>query len=508
VNAEMTVIGRMERFTQDCRALEDLAQRCDRITFRPLVEREVPRGFVVGLHLRAVTSVDRNDAPRYGNRFVLMVRLPAGYPDQAPECSLSSEGNPAFHPHFVPMRANRFTQSGGEWVDYQRYDPREGVAGLVLRIARSLRYEAAYVRPDARSVNQAARTWYLRWIRSNHAAELFPTDQSPLPAEALRPGSLAVQTADARKTFIVQPPLAAPALPRTDPPAAPGPPVAEAAAPKRFDVQEVTPRFAPSPRPRPTLRHREDLRSDLRTHGPHGHEVYVRLAAMEHVQHHIAWGRMTHANRNEQCGLLLGRLFTDPASELSYAMVDFAVPGETAQGTAVHVDVDHHTWKAMLDRADRIMEGRPGLEIMGWYHTHPNHLDVFMSEADLRSQARAFGTPWQCAMVLNPHRRCWRVFIGPEGHECPGYVIVDEETTREHHALAPGTDTGSVADRGPALRQPPPMEARGWGPGGYPATRRSDGPDQLNDEPEDIAGLVSRFIAWVRSGRGNRGSFM
>jgi len=88
----------------------------------------------------------------------------------------------------------------------------------------------------------------------------------------------------------------------------------------------------------------------------------------------------------------------------------------------------HETWKEMLDKADKLLEqSGSALQIIGWYHTHPNTLDVFMSGTDQNTQSRLFGNDWQFAIVLNPQKRIWCAFYGSHSTECQGYIIDNEE---------------------------------------------------------------------------------
>ncbi|HEY0021500.1 MAG TPA: hypothetical protein VGB24_01265 [Longimicrobium sp.] len=412
----------MERLVADFRALEELSRRSELISVIAVDPGELPSTYRVMLHLRCVSQVGSDDRPLWGTRFMLDVELPRGYPlADAPRCRLAPGSAPVFHPQFTPLR--RVRGSGGEWVDYRRYDPQESAASLVLRIARSLRYEPGYVREDPREVgNRTALQWFLRW--KDAPDRLFPTDHSPLPDsdEYVLRRRPAVQPVPrypdgVRKTFIIQPGRQGSGLvPGEGATAAPP-------AGKRFEVEDAKPPYTPLSAERPPFDTVPGLNSDFQGQAEVRHEVYVRFSAMRDIFEHIGWGRDTEDNRNEQGGLLLGRLHTDPERGVTYGVVVHAISGETALGTQITLLVGHDTWKTMLDRADEIMDAHDGVEILGWYHTHPNHLDLFMSGADRRTQERVFGGRWQCALVLNPHRQRWKVFIGTEARECPGFVF-------------------------------------------------------------------------------------
>jgi proteasome lid subunit RPN8/RPN11 len=76
----------------------------------------------------------------------------------------------------------------------------------------------------------------------------------------------------------------------------------------------------------------------------------------------------------------------------------------------------------MLDELDikRDTGGGTPIHVVGWYHTHPGELDVFMSSVDRHTQEKLFSEDWQFAIVLNPQRAEWRAFNGRAAEECRG----------------------------------------------------------------------------------------
>ena len=123
---------------------------------------------------------------------------------------------------------------------------------------------------------------------------------------------------------------------------------------------------------------------------------------------------------------MLGRVYTDDQGAV-WGVVDQAVPGNTAFGTSASLDLDHSTWLKMLERAE-LVESRTDEEkpqLIGWYHSHPNQLDVFMSGVDRTAQRTMFPEDWHFAIVVNPHRQIWRAFHGADAIECIGVMTVD-----------------------------------------------------------------------------------
>lgn len=59
----------------------------------------------------------------------------------------------------------------------------------------------------------------------------------------------------------------------------------------------------------------------------------------------------------------------------------------------------------MLDW-DRVCQENPGLQLAGWFHTHPG-LTPYLSWTDLYTHQGFFGHPSQVAMVLDPLTSAW-----------------------------------------------------------------------------------------------------
>lgn len=198
---------------------------------------------------------------------------------------------------------------------------------------------------------------------------------------------------------------------------------------KKFEIINSDPPYQPPERAEPAFKTVAGLSSDWERGCGESHRLYFTREAMSHVGGHIGWGRMTQHNCIEQGGILLGQAFRDSSSGVTYGVVSAAVAGISARGSSAHLEMTHDTWKEMLDSADELLEQstQRELQIIGWYHTHPNGLQVFMSGTDRDTQSRMFAHDWQFAVVLNPQKRCWRAFFGRDAQECKGYVIADDE---------------------------------------------------------------------------------
>lgn len=154
------------------------------------------------------------------------------------------------------------------------------------------------------------------------------------------------------------------------------------------------------------------------------HLLYIHNKAFDSIRSHISWEERTKNNIVEQGGILLGETFIDQKQGITYGVVEKSIPATLAQGSAGYLDINHQAWKEMLEKADDYREPHKSeVQIIGWYHTHPNNLDVFMSGTDIGTQKQFFSHDWQFAIVLNPHKKIWKAFYGANANECQGHVI-------------------------------------------------------------------------------------
>jgi len=130
------------------------------------------------------------------------------------------------------------------------------------------------------------------------------------------------------------------------------------------------------------------------------------LQARDTIFQHIGWGKDTAENQVEQGGLLLGKVFRRENGTF-FTLITQALPAEKAEGSMKHLHFSHRVWEELLEKAD--LQGK---QVVGWYHTHPRYLRMYMSETDLKTQASFFYEPWHIAMIFNPQRIIQRSFLG------------------------------------------------------------------------------------------------
>lgn len=199
---------------------------------------------------------------------------------------------------------------------------------------------------------------------------------------------------------------------------------------KKFEIVNFEPPYEPEEKPLSNFVTVEEFTANCEIADSSSHQLYLTEEAMSHIATHVGWGEKTPHNCIEQGGILLGQAFRDRKYGITYGIVNAAIPALSARGSSGYLEMPHETWREMLDSAERLLEDSPQkeLHIIGWYHTHPNGLEVYMSGTDRETQRRLFSHDWQFAMVLNPQKTQWRTFFGGEAEECSGFVITDEET--------------------------------------------------------------------------------
>ncbi|MDX1615194.1 MAG: Mov34/MPN/PAD-1 family protein [Candidatus Promineifilaceae bacterium] len=102
---------------------------------------------------------------------------------------------------------------------------------------------------------------------------------------------------------------------------------------------------------------------------------------------------------NEAGGALLGSVESDRHRYL--VSVDATLPVHAGDRGPVHFTFSADSW-AQLQTARA--ETYPTMEIVGWYHSHPD-LGVFFSPDDVIVHSAAFVQPWHVALVIDPVRQ-------------------------------------------------------------------------------------------------------
>ena len=140
-----------------------------------------------------------------------------------------------------------------------------------------------------------------------------------------------------------------------------------------------------------------------------------------------------HSSSNLDCelgGALLGRAFR--YEDRLYVDVQAGLPAVTKDHGPVHFTFTADAWAQLhTDRAAKY----PNLDIVGWFHTHPD-LGVFYSSDDVVVHSAAFTMPWHIGLVVDPVRRETAVFGWQAGHlkAYPGFY---ERLDRQAESILP-----------------------------------------------------------------------
>jgi proteasome lid subunit RPN8/RPN11 len=113
------------------------------------------------------------------------------------------------------------------------------------------------------------------------------------------------------------------------------------------------------------------------------------VASQQAIQQIVAHGNSDLGS--ELGGALLGSAYRHEGRV--YVEVSAALPAESSDHGPVHFKFTADSW----------LTNYPDLDIVGWFHTHPN-LGVFYSGDDVVVHSAAFTLPWHVGLVLDPVR--------------------------------------------------------------------------------------------------------
>ncbi len=164
--------------------------------------------------------------------------------------------------------------------------------------------------------------------------------------------------------------------------------------------------------------------------------VYTPAAARKQLEV-IGWKRSDYPkNRTEQGGLLFGYYVQGASGQPVQGVVTEIVEANAACRLPGYIE-----WDAMEDirlqrqffvRKEELAAQAPDaaekLCIMGWWHTHPNDLDVFLSSTDMETVRLKYNKPEKYSVVLNPHRGLFRAFAGADALDVPVVMLLDGKT--------------------------------------------------------------------------------
>ncbi len=166
--------------------------------------------------------------------------------------------------------------------------------------------------------------------------------------------------------------------------------------------------------------------------------IVVTQAALDQIQTHCK-----SDTRVELGGVLLGRPYLN--NRQIFLQIEAAIPASTNDNGPVHFTFTADAWAQI--HVDRSIY--PELEIVGWFHTHPD-LGVFYSADDEIVHAAAFTQPWHVGLVVDPVRNQASFFAwdGPVVKPLLGfYELIPANAGSDDHVPRAVVDWDIVIDK-------------------------------------------------------------
>jgi proteasome lid subunit RPN8/RPN11 len=138
-----------------------------------------------------------------------------------------------------------------------------------------------------------------------------------------------------------------------------------------------------------------------------------------------------HALRDtsvELGGILLGKECIDDLTGALFVWVTKSLEAKHYENTQASFTYTHDSWEEITRERD---QKHPDLDIVGWYHTHPD-FGVFLSSHDMFIHRHFFAQPLQLAYVVDPIRQTrgffrWR---GGEMEQTGGFYLTADRGDR------------------------------------------------------------------------------
>ncbi len=138
-----------------------------------------------------------------------------------------------------------------------------------------------------------------------------------------------------------------------------------------------------------------------------------------------------HALRDtsvELGGIMLGHECVDDQTGEPFVWVTESLEAKHYENTQASFTYTHDSWEEITRERDRLY---PDLDIVGWYHTHPD-FGVFLSSHDLFIHRNFFSQPLQLAYVVDPIRQTRGFFRWRDGglDQVGGYYVSSDRGER------------------------------------------------------------------------------
>ncbi|MBD5525396.1 MAG: hypothetical protein HDR04_13460 [Lachnospiraceae bacterium] len=163
------------------------------------------------------------------------------------------------------------------------------------------------------------------------------------------------------------------------------------------------------------------------------HKLIIQSNAVKDIFEFIEWDVGKRSDiRVEQGGVLLGKRFYDSTKDIHFAIVSKAIVSENADGSSAFLEITPECWRTIHDKIDDYkLESGDEVVIVGWFHTHPNMLPVFMSGTDRSTQKLFFDGDNTYSVVINPQRHLMKAFRAAECYPTQAFFLIPEESDVE-----------------------------------------------------------------------------
>ena len=127
-------------------------------------------------------------------------------------------------------------------------------------------------------------------------------------------------------------------------------------------------------------------------------------------------------------GILLGKECVDDQTGQPFVWITEALEAKHYANTQASFTYTHDAWEEITRERDRT---HPELDIVGWYHTHPD-FGIFLSSHDLFIHHHFFAQPLQVAYVVDPIRQTRGFFQWRDGQveQVGGYYLTADRGDR------------------------------------------------------------------------------
>jgi len=367
------------------------------------VVKKNDNAFQLTLNVQSITKNSNSEEPGVKHHFEFNVKITDNYPEEPP--IIKPLNNFPFHPHFGGTTFMNFVYNEIKWLDYKEYDKNEKLSEYIIRMARSLQFEQEFINVFWTKIgNEDARKWYLSQIAND--PNFFKNNWKKLKINGLSEKKAVKDNFKQKDVEVSTKKNAAPQQR------------------KKFQITSSTQSYQIQSKKIPEFHIEDKSYYNLSQITATNYHLFITRDTKNKIDNHIFWGERNEINANEQGGILLGEVYQDPDKKIIFGIADDAIPARSARGSGAYLEMSHETWKQMIDRVDHLIESQnKKIQIIGWYHTHPNSLDVFMSHTDKSTQRQMFHNDWQFAIVLNPHKRIWQVFQGKYSKPCNGNIV-------------------------------------------------------------------------------------